>query len=260
MSTALVTGASSGIGRALARGLALRGHDLLLTARSAPALQSLADELRSVRGVRVETVAIDLSRPEAVEQLLRTAAERGLSIDVLVNDAGSGNFGDFADAKWEALAQILDLNVRALTELTHRLLPAMRARGSGQILMVASTAAFAPGPWTTVYAASKAYVLSLAQSLAVELEGSGVSLTILCPGRTETSFAERSGWPKERQLRGKRALSADEVAESALRALESGKRLCVPGAANRILSLLLRSLPSSLAARAVGRLHRRVRE
>ena len=256
MATALVTGASSGIGRALARGLALRGHDLILTARSAPALRSLARELQGERGVRVETVALDLARPGSADEVLRVAAEWGLEIEILVNDAGVGSFGDFADAKWEDLAQILALNVSALTELTHRVLPAMRARGRGRILMVASTAAFAPGPRTAVYAASKAYVLAFAQALAVELERDGISVTTLCPGRTDTEFARRSGWREEHQLRGKRALSPDEVARSALDALESGKRMHVPGAANRVFSLLARALPPPLAARGVSWLRR----
>jgi len=260
VSAALVTGASSGIGRALARELAARGLDLVLVARSAPALQGLAEELRRGCGVRVEVLAQDLARPGAVDEVARAITASGLEIELLVNDAGVGSFAPFADAKWDDLAQILALNVGALTELTHRLLPTMRARGRGRILLIASTVAFAPGPRAAVYSASKAYVLSFGQALAVELACDGIAVVTVCPGRTDTEFARRAGWSETRHARARRARSAEEVARAALRALDAGAPLHVPGAANRLLSLVARLLPPPLAARGVAWLRHEVRE
>src|SRR5262249_27647232 len=154
------------------------------------------------------------------------------------------------------LAQVLALNARALTELTHRLLPAMRGRRRGRILFVASTSAFAPGPRTAVYAASKAYVLALGQALAVELARDGIAVTTVCPGRTDPAFGGGGGWREVSQLRAKRASTPDQVARAALRALDSGASLCVPGTANRIFAALARILPPPVAARAVARLRR----
>ena len=246
MGPALVTGASRGIGRALARELAARGHDLVLTARSAAALDELAGELRAAHGVRVETVAADLSRPGAVDLVTRQ------DVELLVNNAGVGAFGDFVDAKPEDLAHVIALNVCALTELTQRVLPPMRARGRGRILLVASTVGFAPGPRSAVYAASKAYVLSLGLALAAELAGTGVTVTTVCPGRTDTEFAHRAGWGESNRLRAKRALSPEEVARSALRALDAGSPRHVTGAANCVLAALVRALPPALAARGIA--------
>lgn len=185
----LVTGASSGIGRELARCFAADGCRTILTARRQAELDALAAELRSQSGSEVTVVTSDLATPAGVHELLGALRQRGLSPDVLVNNAGFGARGDFSEMPVDRIASMLAVNVDALTMLARELLPAMRNRKRGSVLNVASTAAFQPGPYMAAYYASKAYVLSLSEALHVECKPDGVTVTCLCPGATDTGFA-----------------------------------------------------------------------
>jgi len=185
---ALVTGASSGIGANLARELARDGHDLVLSARRVEAMQALAAELKAL-GATCTILAADLSRNGAAAALVRDLEARGLIVEVLINAAGLGANGRFDISDPTRVSEMLQVNVVALTELTRMLLPPMVARRSGKVMLVASTAGFQPGPQMAVYCASKAYVLNLGEAIAYELHGSGVTVTTLCPGATDTEFA-----------------------------------------------------------------------
>ena len=184
----LVTGASSGLGIEFARLAAAKKRDLVLVARSADKLEALAAEVREAHGVGVTVLADDLANPASVERIVASLREKGIAVDELINNAGVGKLAPFAGMPEEAIAGMIDLNVRTLTLLTRALLPDMVARGAGRILNVASTAAYAPGPLMAVYYASKAYVLHFSVALQNELRGSGVSVTCLCPGPTKTGF------------------------------------------------------------------------
>jgi hypothetical protein len=184
---ALVTGASSGIGTALARELAQHGHNLVLTARRVAPMEALAAQLRAL-GAVATVIPADLSKPGAAVTLAHDIAERGLDIDILVNNAGLGALGRFDRMDPGRIGDMLQINVVALTELTRLLLPGMVARGHGRIMLVSSVAGFQPGPRMAVYFATKAYVTSLGEALAYELRRTGVSVTVLCPGATDTEF------------------------------------------------------------------------
>ncbi len=248
---ALVTGASGGIGLALARGLARDGHDLLLVGRREAALREVGAEIARAHGVVTEALRADLSAPGAAARLAEEVARRGRAVDVLVNNAGSGTFGPFADGDAESDRATIELNVTALTELTRRLLPPMLARRRGAILLVASTAAFQPGPLMAVYYATKAYVLSFGEALSNELEASGVTVTILCPGPTDTGFQAAARMDVSKARRAGWLMTAESVADSGLRALRRGKRLAVPGLANRLLVASLRVTPRAVVLRVV---------
>lgn len=243
---ALVTGASRGIGTALARELARRGHDLVLSARSAGPMWSLADELRS-SGVEATVIPIDLSAPGGAAMLAGEIEVRGLGIDVLVNNAGIGAAGRFDHLDPALIGDMLRLNVVSLTELTRLLLPPMVARGHGRIMLVASVAAFHPGPRWAVYYASKAYVLSLGEALAHELRGTGVTVTVLCPGTTESGFFETAGVSSSGlAARSGRMMPAERVARLGCEGLMAGRKLVIPGTANRLAAFAGRHAPRRL--------------
>ena len=232
---ALVTGASGGIGADLARELARDGHDLVLTARSVPALESLAEELRG-QGANVTVLPSDLAASGAADALMRSVEERGLSIDVLVNNAGFGDARPFVACEAAKLSGMIQLNVVALTELTRLFVRGMIERGRGKILLVASTAAYQPDPGMAVYGATKAYVLSLGEALACELSGTGVTVTTLCPGPVHTGFAAAA--QAEGNFIFARGLvpvmRPDRVAALGYRALKKGRRDAIPGLGNKI--------------------------
>ena len=259
-STALVTGASGGIGEALARQLAARGANLILSARREAALEDLAAELRARYGVRAHVLALDLTRPDAGEVLERDLADRSLTVDLLVNNAGFGGFGEFQTQDPGEIGRMLAVNVVALTDLTRRLLPGMVARGRGRVLNVASTAAFQPGPLMAVYYASKAYVLSLSEALNEELRGTGVSVTALCPGPVETGFQAVSNLGESRLLAGPARLtllSAEEVARQGVQAMLAGQPVVVPGRLNQMQSWAPRLLPRRVVTRVIRRVQER---
>ena len=240
---ALVTGASGGIGAELARELARHGHDLVLAARSVAALEALAAELREA-GAGATVIAADLSKPGAAASLADEIAGRGLAIEILINNAGLGAAGRFDRCDPARIGEILQVNIVALTELTRLLLPGMVTRGHGRVMLVASVAAFQPGPRMAAYFASKAYVLSLGEALAHELSGTGVSVTTLCPGATATRFFTVAGADHSvmaRRLR--RMMRAEDVARLGYRGLAAGRRVVVTGAMNRIVALAGRFMP-----------------
>lgn len=250
--TALVTGATSGIGLAIAHELAGRGHDLVIVARRPEELDRIAAELATRHSVRVHPIALDLSAPDAADRLSATLPDDYRPIDVLVNNAGFAQFGPFVDADPEAESAMLQLNVLALTRLTRLLLPGMVERGAGRILNVASTAAFLPGPGMAVYYATKAYVLSFSEALAEEIRGTGATVTVLCPGPTRTGFQARAEMEESRLVKGKRIMDPKTVARIGVDAALHGDPLAIPGIMNRIQTLLPRLLPRSVVPRLVG--------
>ena len=252
--TALITGASGGIGRALAHAFAARHHPLVLVARRADELHALAETLRAAHGVRAEVVATDLTQPHAVDQLCTRLDELGVAVTYLVNNAGLGDFGPFDQSDWARQAAMIDLNVRALTHLTHRLLPPMVARGHGRVLQLASTAAFQPGPLMSVYFATKAYVLSFAEATAEELRGTGVTVTALCPGPTASGFQEVSGQEASALVKNKRLPTAGQVADYGYRALMRGRRVAIYGTGNALLATAVRFVPRRVVTALVRRL------
>lgn len=242
----LVTGASSGIGEALARALAARPHPVLLAARSRERLESLAAELSAAHGVDVRAVPCDLSDPEGPRHLFEVTEGAGLAVDLLVNNAGFGLSGAAADLPLDRTMEMLRVNVSALTELTQRFLPAMRARRHGRILNVASTIGFVPAPYFASYAATKAYVLSYTTALREEVEADGVVVACLCPGYTRTRFFGVAGM---RPPGGMMMLSPEEVADAALAGLERGTAVVVPNPLDRIWIASTRLLPRSALIR-----------
>jgi short-subunit dehydrogenase len=243
---ALVTGASGGIGAELARELARHGHDLVLAARSVAPMEALAAELNAL-GSAATVIAVDLGKPGAAASLADDIARRGLAVDVLVNNAGLGAAGRFDRCDPARISEVIQVNIVALTELTRLLLPGMVERGHGRIMLVASVAAFQPGPRMAAYFASKAYVLSLGEALAYELRGTGVSVTTLCPGATATQFFAVAGADNSVMARRvRRMMPAREVARLGYRGLAARRRVVITGAMNRLLALAGRYLPHRL--------------
>jgi short-subunit dehydrogenase len=237
--TAFVTGASSGIGWELARLFAKDGYDLVLVARNQARLEALAQELRAAHGVQVTVLPADLSEPEAAAGVVARLEQLGIMVDVLVNDAGTQVYAPFAEAGAQKLVDMIQINVTALMQLTHLLLPGMIQRGRGRILNLGSTGSFTPGPLNAVYCATKAFVLSLSEAIAAELDGTGVTVTALCPGAVRTDFVERHGLQDVRWW--KNAVLPAPVAKTGYRALMRGKRVVVAGGGNklRVLSFKL---------------------
>ena len=250
--TALITGASGGIGLELARVFAEQGYGLVLVARSMEKLESLAEELRAAHGTIVEVIGIDLARGDAAEEVFRETAERDVEVDVLVNNAGFATYGPFHRKTREHELEMVQLNVASLTHLTHLFLPGMVERGRGKVLNVASTAAFQPGPLMAGYFASKAYVLHFSEAIAVELEGTGVSVTALCPGPTASDFQKRANMEESKLLRAP-MMSSRKVAEVGYRALEKGRTVVIPGTANKVGALVGRLLPRKTLSKLVFR-------
>lgn len=244
--TALVTGASGGIGEQLARQLAERGTHLILVARRAEVLQRLRDEILAVHPeLQVAVIAADLAKADAAQQLTDALAADGLRIDVLVNNAGFGSHNPLVEEDPAVLARMIQLNIGSLVQLTALLFPEMVKQGSGAVINVASTAAFQPIPTMAVYAASKAFVLSFTEALWGEARGSGVRVLTLCPGATETSFFTNTG--KEFLTRGRQAPA--EVASLALAALDRHVPTVVSGLTNRLGSTAYRFMPRALLVR-----------
>jgi hypothetical protein len=260
-STAIVTGASSGIGVEIARELARRGHGVTLVARRVDRLEDVAAEIRLL-GVRAEVVAADLSDPAARAALPGRVAQLGLVPDVLVNNAGLSTLGRVARGDPDAEMQMIEVDVMAVADLCSRILPGMVDRGRGAILNVASTAAFQPLPGQAGYGACKAFVLSYTQSLAGELRGTGVSATVLCPGPVDTGFGERAGFTREEATTALPAVmwkSPREVARAGVDALALGRTVVVPGLANRLGAALGHLTPRRLLVPMMAARHPGVR-
>src|SRR6202167_1893521 len=250
--TALITGASGGIGYELAKLFAKDHHNLVLVARSAPKLTQFADELQRQFGVSAKAVPLDLSAGPAPQFLFDQLQREGIAVDILVNNAGYGVFGEFAKTLLEQQMGQIQLNVAALTQLTKLFLGPMLERRSGRILNVASTAGFQPGPLMAVYYATKAYVISFSEALANELKNSGVTVTCLCPGVTDTGFQGRAGTEKTLLFKAMRPMDAKTVARDGFRAVMAGKTLVISGFRNWLLAESLRLSPRKLVT-AVSR-------
>lgn len=252
--TALITGASGGIGYELAKLFANDHHNLVLVARNGPRLAQIADELQRQFGVSVKTVALDLVAPGAPQSLFDELKRDGIAVDIVVNNAGYGKLGEFAAVPVEESLGQIQLNVTALTYLTRLFLGPMLERGSGRIMNVASTAGFQPGPLMAVYYATKAYVISFSEALANELADKGITVTCLCPGATETGFASRAGNDKSRLFKQLAPMDAKTVALKGYRGLMAGKTLVIPGLKNWLLAESLRVSPRKLVTAISRRL------
>jgi short-subunit dehydrogenase len=255
--TALITGASAGIGEAMARELASRGHGVTLVARRGDRLRALTAELSERHGVRAEGLDADLGDPAAREQLASHVAELGLEVEVLVNNAGFGASGNLAACGRDALLTMLRVNCEALLDLQALHLPAMVERGRGVVINIASTAAFQPMPGTATYGATKAFVLSLSEAVHEELKGTGVTVTAVCPGPVKTEFMEVAGIAHaEDQLPNVFWMESDAVAKAAVDGAERGKRVVVPGLFNRAGAVTGQHTPRMLALPLVKRIWR----
>ena len=241
--TALITGASGGIGYELAKLFAKDHYDLVLVARSGDKLNQVAGELRQQFEVTVKTVALDLASAPAGKILFDYLEGERVAVEVLVNNAGFGVFGEFAGMAEEEILVQIHLNVAALTHLTRLFLPGMLARRSGKIMNVASTAAFQPGPLMAVYYATKAYVLSFSEALANEVAGTGVVVSCFCPGATNTGFQKRAGMENSRLFKKIGVMNVEAVARDGYRGLMAGKMVVISGMQNWLVAELVRFAP-----------------
>ena len=254
--TTLITGASSGIGRALAHRFARAGSTCVLLARSEDALHDLSDTLTTTYNTKAHVLSADLSAPGAGDDVVKTLEERGLTIDVLVNNAGFGARGCFADLDAQRQVDMIQVNVTALTHLTRHLLPGMLDRNRGGVLNVASTAAFQPGPYMSVYYATKAYVLSFSEGLAGEVSDTNVTITCLAPGPTKTAFMDRADMRGSTLFENASIMTPEAVANAGYDAFRGGRTLVVPGWPNKIGAFLVRFTPRPVVRRMVEWLHR----
>jgi short-subunit dehydrogenase len=246
---ALITGGSRGIGYELAKLLAADGHPLILVAQNEAQLKAVSEELEERYSITIKYIACDLAQPNAAENLFEKIQYEPLQY--LINDAGIGNAGEFAHTDFEADQRLLQLNIVTLTLLTKLCLPLLEKRQNARILQVASTAAFQPGPYFATYYASKAYVLSFSQALALELHHSSVKVTCLCPGPTTTEFHKRAKLEQTR-LFEQHMMTAATVAKIGYQAMQSGQSVVIPGWRNKLLIALSRVAPACLTARAAG--------
>ncbi|WP_437206815.1 SDR family NAD(P)-dependent oxidoreductase [Planctomicrobium sp. SH664] len=249
----LITGASAGIGLELARRFAVDGSELILVARREERLRELAEELQQKYQTQSTVICLDLSEPSAPARLFEMIQASGKQVDVLVNNAGFGQSGNFFDISLERQVQMVQLNVSALMQLSHLFVKGMIDRRRGTILNLGSTAAFQPGPSNTVYFATKAFVLSFSEALAEELEGTGVTVTCLCPGPTKTEFADAAGMSESLVFKLNTMQLAD-VVETGYRGMRRRKRIVMPGLLNRLLCFSLRLTPRCLVTRLMHRI------
>lgn len=254
--TALITGASAGIGAAFARHLAAEGYALLLVARRIERLQELATELKAQHGVRCDVFAADLNDPAAPAAIVAFAEKQGIAIDVLINNAGLSGKTAFAETPWPKLAAEIQLMITAVTELCHRVLPGMRQRGWGRIVNLSSLAAFSPPGASLLYTGIKSYVLGISQSLDMELKPQGIHVTALCPGFTHSEFHDTMGTrDAANKLPGLLWQEADEVVREGWDAVMKGKPVCVPGVVNKLVASTMRPLPVALQYHLGNRLN-----
>ncbi|MCR9144295.1 MAG: SDR family oxidoreductase [bacterium] len=248
--TALITGASTGIGYELAKCCAADGMDLILVARNQKRLEEVAAELQAAHQIKAEVIAADLSQPKAAADIFKKlGADR--AVDILINNAGFGTSGKFAELPLQGEIDMIEVNVTSLVRLSHLLLPGMLARKSGRIMNVASTAAFQPGPLMANYYASKAYVLSFSEALYEEVRKDGVSVTAFCPGATETPFFDRAKMDNVR-LRNGSVMAADKAARIGYRGMLRGKVIVIPGLLNRMLAFSVRITPRAIIRKITG--------
>lgn len=251
MNFTLITGASSGIGEAFARRLAPEKHNLVLVARSEEKLRLLCDELESKHQIACRHIAIDLTKPNADDRIFEETERSGWTIDWLINNAGFGSSGDFADLDLERELQIIDLNISALVALTHHYLRGMRSRRSGTIINVSSAAGFQPIPFMATYAASKAFVSSFSEAIAEENRPFGIRILALCPGSTKTNFFAASKIDRPIQVKGQQTV--DQVIDTAMKAIATNRTKIVSGWANYIGSVAGTIVPNFISARVMAK-------
>jgi len=247
--TVLITGASSGIGKALARQFAIEGFDIVAVASNAAKLSLAAGELRAVHPVEIIEIVKDLTQSTAPQEIYDELRARGITIDVLVNDAGIGQGGPFSESPLDKDIEVIRLNVEAVTRLTKLFLNDMLVRNSGRILNVGSVAGFQPGPLLAVYHATKAYVNSFSEALAEELKDTNITVTLLCPGPTDTDFFQRADLEDSRIFESGMLMEPEEVAEIAYDALMDGERVVIPGMSNKVMTFTRRLMPLGMQAK-----------
>jgi short-subunit dehydrogenase len=250
---ALVTGASEGIGFELCKLLAKDGYSIVLTARNQEQLQKRVEQLKA-HNVETHIIVQDLSLPDACEKLFAELTARNLQIDILINNAGFANYGDFSSNSLDKEMALLQVNIVALTKLTKLLLPSMLKNKDGKIMNLASMAAFVAGPQMAVYYASKAYVLSFSEALACELEGTGVTVTAVCPGATATEFQERAGLGRSKLFEKFKPMDATTVSEIGYRGMMNGEPIVITGGMNKLMALATRLTPRNVSTHLVKRI------
>ena len=256
--TALITGASSGFGVEFAKLFARDGFDLVLVARTEPPMQKLAERLRVAHAITATVIAKDLSTVGASGELVADLAARGIRVDALVNNAGFAQYGPFVEADRDEMDQMVSVNVVALTQLTRSLLPGMVERGWGRIVNLGSIGSFTAAPMTGAYGATKAYVLSLSLALTEELRGTGVTITALCPGPTETGFQARAEMADSQLIAGRTLDSAEAVARAGYAAMKKGTPYLVTGTTSKLFAFGSRFLPRTMSAKIAGRAQQKV--
>ncbi|MEF2654868.1 MAG: SDR family oxidoreductase [Eggerthellaceae bacterium] len=249
MAYTLITGASGGIGREMARECAAHGHDLVLVARSEGKLGELADRLHNEHGVDARVYACDLSVSDAAIELYERIRTDGLAVNRLVNSAGFGDQGAFLDADWSRQADMVQLNVTALMQMTYLYGLDMRDAGFGRILNLSSVAAFSAGPYMSIYYATKGFVLSFSQAVNAELSGSGVTVTALCPGPTATGFERAAQMGGSKMFTFFRPATPEQVAAAGYKSMEAGRPIAYHSAATKVMNVGARLLPRSVANR-----------
>ncbi len=254
MATALITGASSGIGLELAIEFAKHGDDLILVARSEAKLKELADAIKAKYKVAVHILVKDLNDDKHIDEVHTYTLMQNIQVDYLVNNAGFGDFGAFADEDWNRINSMIDVNIKALTRLSWLYVREMVQRKKGRIMNVASTAAFQPGPYMAVYYATKSYVLLLSEAMANELKDHGITVTALCPGATESSFADTAN-ARDTKLFQRKIPSSAEVAAYGYKAMMKGKTVAIHGATNYMLAQSIRFFPRKMVAAVIAKIH-----
>jgi len=251
---ALITGASSGIGLDLAKLFAQGGHDLVLVARNEEALRAVASECEK-SGVKVHVLAKDLSNSSAAQEIFDELSSRGIAVEVLVNNAGFGTHGPFVRTKLEEEVGMIQVNITALIALTRLFLPQMISRKSGKIMNVASMAGFAPGPYMSVYYATKAFVLSQSIALSHEVKKHGVIVSVLCPGPTRTDFQKRAKIAESKLFKKPRSMTSMDVAKAGYEGLMAGKLIVVPGFSNKVIRVASKVVPRGMLAKVAGKMN-----
>ncbi len=259
MATALITGASLGIGLEFARTFAAEKNNLVLVARNEEKLKTLAAELQTNYGITVKIIAADLSNMDEVQKVYDVCKAENIIIDYLVNNAGIGYFGLFVEGDWNLQAQVIDLNIKSLTKMCRLFIPDMVVRKAGKILNVASTAAFQPGPTMAVYYATKSYVLFFSEAIYNELQGTGVHVTCLCPGATESGFQAAAAMEESNLVKGKKLPTSKEVAAFGYKAMMNNKMTVIHGLMNTIMATSIRFTPRKLVLAIVRKIQDKVK-
>ena len=254
MATALITGASNGIGLELAKVHASKGGDLVLVARNKSKLDELKKELESEYKVSVYTIGKDLSAINSAQEVYDETTKQNIQIDYLINNAGFGDFGMFVETEWNKELQMINLNITTLTQFTKLYLQDMVKRRSGKIMNVASTAAFQPGPTMAVYFATKAYVLSFSEAVNNEVSDKGVTVTTLCPGATESGFQAAAAMEESNLVKGKKLPTSKEVAEYGYAAMMKGKTVAIHGLMNWIMANSVRFIPRAIVVKVTRKI------